>query len=60
MNNFTWNDIYNDFIMRHPKLKKQIVKWEPNIQASIAITLKGGATLIYNYETKKTSLPLPT
>lgn len=44
-----WRTIYTDFRSRHPRLKKEVVGWEPYDFMKIKIGFKDKSTMIYDY-----------
>ena len=50
----TWEKIYNDFKLRHPKICKRVLGYEPYGYAEILIIFPDRVHIIYNYDTKET------
>ena len=50
----TWEKIYNDFKLRHPKICKRSLGYEPYGYAEILIIFPDRVHIIYNYDTKET------
>lgn len=45
----TWDKIYKDFKLKHPRLSKDVVKWNPHDYLTIIVYIQGGMKLTYNY-----------
>lgn len=48
----TWKKIYEDFKMRHPRLHKSVVHWQPYTVAVIRLRFEDGKQGMYDYDTK--------
>lgn len=46
----TWEFIYEDFKMRHPIMKEQVIYWRPYSYAAILLYLDDGRQAIYDYD----------
>lgn len=49
-----WSDIYKDFRMRHPNLKKMVTDWKPHDYLTILLRLNDGSQITYEYMTRDT------
>lgn len=46
----TWQQILDDFKLRHPRLGKTIVRWWPSDIGEITILLECGDHIVYDYD----------
>ena len=46
----TWQVIFEDFKVRHPRLSGQILHWRPYDYSTIVLYLNDGMKLLYNYD----------
>ena len=49
----TWNDIFNDFKLKHPEMAENVVKFRPFAYHEILIFYEDGKKFTYSYDTKK-------
>lgn len=55
-----WNDVYQDFRKRHPRLSRMSLNYIPKSYAEILIYLKDGTKLVYNYDTRRVRFNPPS
>ena len=48
-NKVTWENIWQDFKRRHPRLCKEVVDWRPYDYLKIKLWMKDGRKIIYDY-----------
>lgn len=49
----TWENVYEDFIFRHPNLAKMCVWWRPQDYLTILLYLSDGMQVVYDYSNKR-------
>lgn len=48
-----WSDIYKEFRMKHPRLKKEVMDYRPYDFMTIILTFEDGTKMTYNGMTKE-------
>lgn len=51
-NKVTWADVYEEFRSRHPRLSKQVLRYEPYDFATILLIFFDRSRMTYNCDTK--------
>lgn len=49
----TWDDVYRDFCIHFPNLKKEVLYWKPYDYATILVYVRELRWRTYNYDTKE-------
>ena len=49
----TWEVIFQDFRLQHPKLATKVLKYDAYDYATILLVFHDGLRMIYNYDTKE-------
>lgn len=49
----TWDKVYEDFRLHHPKLEKKVLGYYPHDFATILLIFPDQVRMTYNYDTKE-------
>jgi hypothetical protein len=49
----TWAKVYEDFKLKFPNLKKEVLHWHPYTYATVKLYFKDGRKATYNYDDRK-------
>lgn len=48
----TWAEVYKDFKSKFPRLKNEVIHYQPYNYLKIILTLKDGKKMVYDYMTR--------